>query len=177
VSDVKHCAAFAEDHSALIDGELSSGRAAEVRAHLEACGHCRARVEALRGVDRDLAGLAPPALPTDLRARLQSRIERPGQRPMGHRAPGRRRRWLAAPAAAAAAAAAVAAILYLTPGEPEPALVAHAPSASPGALASPEPPAPPAEALPLGLESVEDLDVIANLELLEAFVALEGGTG
>ena len=37
--------------------------------------------------------------------------------------------------------------------------------------------APDGEAIELELESFEDLDVIANLELLEAFVALDGGTG
>jgi anti-sigma factor RsiW len=175
VTDGKLCAAFCEDYSALIDGELAPARAAEVRAHIDACPACRARLASLRRVDRSLAELSPPALPADLRTRLQSRIERPGARPLGRRAPGGRRRWLAAPAAAAAAAAA-AAILYLAPGEPEPSAVvarnATAPSSPEIAGADGVP-----EVLPLGIESVEDLDVIANLELLEAFVALDGGTG
>ena len=183
MTDRRDCAAWSEDYSALIDGELAPARAAQVQAHVDGCGVCRARLAALRGVDRGLAELSPSAMPRDLRARLQSRIERPGARAPGRRTPRGRRRWLIAPVAASAAAAALAAILYLAPGPPEPTEVVARHAAAPPEPAAPllrsEPrsPARAPESLPLGLESVEDLDVIANLELLEAYVALDGGTG
>ena len=69
------CQAYEEDLSALIDGELSSSRAAELRDHLSACTGCSRRFEELRGVDRVLAGIALPELSTGLRGRLQEQIQ------------------------------------------------------------------------------------------------------
>lgn len=116
---------------------------------------------------------------------MQARIERPALPVL--RAPRRRRRWLAPSAAAAGLAAAASAVFYLATGPSEPAsedaplVVARAspdlpdPAASTGLLTPA--PGPSADGIDLELESPEDLDVIVNLELLEAFVALEGGTG
>jgi anti-sigma factor RsiW len=207
VTESNGCGAYQGDYSALIDGELTPARAGLVQAHLAGCERCRSQVAALRSVDRALGALSPPALPADLRARLQSRIEPSVAAPV-RRAPPARRRWLAAPLAAAAMAAAVAAVVYLVPVAPdeapaeeqvviaeppvieeqivieepvviarvEPAIPETPPEVSPPALA-PRTRAPADLEEELGLESVEDLDVIANLELLEAFVALDGGTG
>ena len=49
------CLAYDEELSALIDGELSVEREAEVRAHLDACARCRSQVEELCNVDLTLA--------------------------------------------------------------------------------------------------------------------------
>ena len=94
MTDLKACGAYEGDYSALIDGELAPAREALVQAHLAGCEPCRANLAALRDVDLALAELSRPALPGDLRSRLQARIERPGARPSRGRAPGVRRRWL-----------------------------------------------------------------------------------
>lgn len=202
------CEAVDEDLSALIDGELAPGRVSQVETHVAGCPRCRGRLAALRAVDRGLAKLALPALPGNLRERLQRRIERPAVA-AGRRGPAPRRRWLLVPAAAAAAAALALAFLLQPSHAPQPATVARVETSVPEEAPAPAPERPPAapepavvatldagapapvrapvtvpeRALappapaPLEIESVEDLDVIANLELLEAFVAMEGGTG
>lgn len=164
------CARFAEDLSALLDGELAPAREAEVRAHLEGCAACRDRVGALRGVDEALRAAAPPAVPADLRARLRARIE---EADGGTRAPDapprvapvtprRSRRWQRSSLGAALTAAAALA-LYLT--------LPRLPGPLPGLDEL------PAEelALVMELETIEDLEVIANLEVLELMVAMEEG--
>jgi hypothetical protein len=185
MSEPMDCTLYAEEYSALIDGELAPAREALARAHLDRCEPCRAQIARLRRVDGALANLSLPSFPEDLRARLQARIERPALPVL--RAPRRRRRWLAPSAAAAGLAAAASAVFYLATGPSEPAsedaplVVARAtpdlpdPAASTGLLTPA--PGPGADGIDLELESPEDLDVIVNLELLEAFVALEGGTG
>ncbi len=70
------CLAYDEELSALIDGELSVEREAEVRAHLDACVRCRSRVEELCNVDLTLASAELPAVPGELRQRLAARIAR-----------------------------------------------------------------------------------------------------
>jgi len=268
------CDGFAADYSALLDGELEAGRAAQLRAHVEDCAYCEAELEALRGVDPLLRAAPAPAVPTDLRARLQARIAAddlrtgaaarpspsPGRDARGPqpkvRAPRRPRRsasWVrpAVGIGAAAALAAALVLLLLQPGareerelspivvtgtqgeaplppapvepveapeiqvavEPEPATVPEAaPETAPERVAEevilvaeevPAPPAPvvaepkPSEepiedvldldgssdrevveiAVALELDTLEDLDVIANLELLERWIALEEDTG
>jgi len=49
------CESFAEDLTALAWGKLEGERLATVEAHLDACGACRAEVEALAAVRRTLA--------------------------------------------------------------------------------------------------------------------------
>ena len=209
------CGSYDADYSALLDGELTPEREAELRAHVDSCARCQARLEALRRVDANLTALLAPPVADDLRARLQARIdvERPTSASLpGRIAPRRPRRWLGTPAisAAVAAAAAIALYLALSPGEgslasgaaPEPP-IARAPTSVPEQIAPPQerleiaetpPPATiPGELLPaiadldaepvedvavaLELDFMQDLDVIANLELLEALVAMEEGTG
>jgi len=202
------CLAYDEELSALIDGELSVEREAEVRAHLDACARCRSQVEALCNVDLTLASAELPEVPAELRQRLAARIahdaaER-GAAP--RRAPPRRAlRRLAAPAAGLAAAAALALALYATlrpaPTPDVPALIAGpeprsevvelpvAADPEPAPLELAEEPVPvPGEAeldaLPeeelavlMELDTIQDYDVIANLDLLERFLDLEEGAG
>ena len=51
------CDRFAEDLSALIDGELPAARRAEVEAHVAGCADCRRRVEELRRLVEGVAAL------------------------------------------------------------------------------------------------------------------------
>lgn len=99
-----------EDLTALLDGALPPGRAAEVARHLASCAPCRAERDRLAAGIALLRALPPPPEPSPFfAARLEARIAREGRR---------RRSWverlgllplrwrIAAPAAAAAIAAA-----------------------------------------------------------------------
>jgi len=130
----RECDAFALDYSALLDGELDLERATQLRAHIEGCADCQAELAALQRVDPLLRAASAPAVPSDLRARVQARIasENPpsvggapsapriGLRDRQARIPtperARRRNFGIRPAvvigAVAAAAAAVALILF-----------------------------------------------------------------
>lgn len=144
-------------HDVLLDAAAGAGPP-EVRAHVEACPHCRAELEAVRTLAQDLERLGralrePPG--SGALGRLLSRLETaPPPRKVRPRRPFWP--WVAAGATAAAAAAAV---LWLRP-EPVPrheAPVAAAPQAPPAVpppdpepapAPEPEPPAPPAAARP-----------------------------
>ncbi len=200
------CLAYEEELSALIDGELSVEREVEVRAHLDACARCRARVEELCNVDLALASAELPAVPGELRQRLAARIARDAAevRAAPRRAPPRRAfRRLTAPAAGLAAALALAlyATLRSAPTPEAPVLVAGpeprpevveplvpvVPEPAPLELArEPAPDLGEAEldALPeevlavvMELDTIQDYDVIANLDLLERFLDLGEGAG
>ncbi|HEY8155229.1 MAG TPA: zf-HC2 domain-containing protein [Myxococcota bacterium] len=166
VDAASDCRDFEADLSALLDGELAPERAAELRAHVAGCDGCRGRLAGLARVDAALAGAPAPAVPASLRARLEARLEGAGQADTRLR---RTRRAWRGRAAGALAAAATGAALYLVVATREPAL---APAQPPLDRAS-----VPEEDLGLALEieTVEDLDVIANLELLELVVAAEAG--
>jgi len=175
VSELRACAEYDENLSALLDGELSEEREAEVRGHVAACPHCAPRLEALRRVDRLLAAAPAPPLPSDLRARLGARIAaEPGRRQPRIRRPRLRR--FGPPALGFAAAAAAALALYLGVRGGETPLGAGAPARQIAQTA----PAMPLEledisaedlAIVLEIETVEDLEVIANLDLLVRLVA------
>jgi hypothetical protein len=224
------CVGYSEDLSALLDGELPPERETALRAHVEGCAACARRLAELGRVDLALSSTPLPAVPAQLRARLEQRIaadaapaERASRGGPGRAAPPRRRLYV--PAAGLAAAAAAALYLVLRPDEPslpgagpaqppvaviEP--VAPAPAPAPPAerseiareLPAPSPPkAPPAAeptapvprgapagqlaerdpseqdleelGLVLELDTLQDLEVIANLDLLERLVALEEG--
>ncbi|MDJ0787835.1 MAG: RseA family anti-sigma factor, partial [Myxococcota bacterium] len=64
-----------EQLSALIDGELDEAAAARLRQQIDASPELRQRFLALRGVDERVRGLAGPAVPSDLHARLRARID------------------------------------------------------------------------------------------------------
>lgn len=197
---------FDEDLSVLIDGELDAEREAELRAELERDPQLAARFEALSAVDVSLRATPARAVPDDLRARLQTRIDAapsPANTPARGRivttAP-RRRRWRAAPAVAlvALAAAIVLVMLGRRPSEsrpPEHVAEQPAPDAAraptPGADRAPAPtPSGDATAVDLGDASDEeleiamdwrlldeDLEMIQQLELLEKMLAHDKGRG
>jgi anti-sigma factor (TIGR02949 family) len=181
MSDLRSCADYEADLSALLDGELADERAGEVRAHVAVCRRCAPRLEALQGVDRLLASAPAPGVPSDLRARLAARVAADARREPGRRRPSRRRRFVA-PALGLAAGAAAALALYLSvPGGEAP----REEAAPPSRMAGEAPEATidlddvPAEELAIALEidTIEDLEVIANLDLLVRLAAAEGGAG
>ena len=134
------CAAWDEDLSALFDGELAPERAAQVRAHVEGCERCSARLGALRRVDDLLVATPLPQVPESLREVTLARAARQRAGPVASRARGAtapRRRGMRAPAIGVAVAAAAALALYLL-GRPAPEV---APPATPPPVA--DTPAPP----------------------------------
>ena len=164
------CDEFGEELSALLDGELTPEREAGVRAHVAGCAACRAELAALERVDPWLARVAAPAPSARLSDALHARIAAEAVAP--------RRRWLARPAALAAWAAAAALALYFGVGRQRTPLAPEGAQGE-GPLAEAELDALPADELAVGLEldTAQDLEVIANLELLEALVALDAGRG
>jgi anti-sigma factor RsiW len=191
------CARYDLDLSALLDGELGQEREMELREHAESCARCGARLEALRRVDGLLADGPMPAVPSDLRARLEARIARKASgRARGPRSPWRRLEWRPRRAhwlagLAAAAAAALALYLGVVPGEAPPGLtrvevaestpetvaveVAEtAAEAAAGEVGEAEPPMAPvevAESAPAAPEldgaSDEDLALMLEIETIE----------
>jgi anti-sigma factor (TIGR02949 family) len=182
MSDHRTCEAYDEDLSALLDGELSEERETEVRGHAASCPRCARRLDALRSVDGLLASAPAPPVPHDLRARLDARIAADARRRRPRARPPRLRR-LGRPALGFAAAAAAAVLaLYLgvrtgeTPlegGAPAPQIARTAPPTAvdlDGVSAD-------ELAMVLEIETIEDLDVIANLDLLVQLVAVEAEAG
>jgi anti-sigma factor (TIGR02949 family) len=178
------CAEFAVDLSALLDGELDASREVALRTHLESCAGCSQRARMLRRADEALRALPSREAPADLRARLQARIEaepsaasevRAARRVEAPARPPRRR---ARPAALLAMAAAAALALYLAIAPGERRLPgAESPATRLASAADLEAVSPDELELALELETVEDIEVIANLELLELLVALGEGAG
>ena len=135
------CTRYAEEWSALLDGELAPARDAELRAHLDGCARCQAKLASLARVDVLLAGLPVAEANADLYARLRARIDANEARDASPRlaAPRRRVRGLAALAAAVAAAAALALYLALPRSRDE-----IAPPPEPRVAKAPEPAPVPA---------------------------------
>lgn len=158
------CLPYQEDLSALLDGELPAVRAAELRAHCDACPRCRAQLRELRRAnERVVSALRNPVVGEGMRiarveAQLRARLAQ--ERPLGlpHRlqdrspAPPRRlrnRRWIALAGVGLAAAAALGLTLLFQSRTPE----RRAPWAAPPIAQTPAPlpprtptpqPAPPA---------------------------------
>lgn len=205
---------FEEDLSAYLDGELDAEREAELRAELDRNPALAARLEALRAVDAGLRASPSPAASSDLRARLQARLDAQGApATRGQRAAPRRRRRSVAPAVVAlAVAAALALVVWVgrpsgdLPPEhvaeqplpaPEPVMELPRPAPTPGIPEAPlradriaewQPVAPDAApAVNLAAASDEELDIamewdvledvdlemMEELELLEAMLAME----
>lgn len=93
------CSGVRGDLSALIDGELSAGRAAFIEAHLAGCSSCRAEEASLRAVRR-LVRVQPVEDIPDLAPKIMSRI---GSGRAQALSPWRERFRIAAVSAAAAA--------------------------------------------------------------------------
>ncbi|MCP4038491.1 MAG: hypothetical protein GY944_24260 [bacterium] len=165
--------------SALIDGELSPERERELRREIASDPALAQRVGAFESVDEQLRALEAPALPADLRARLDETIASDSDdvralRPV---------RW-AIPLAAAAVLL-VGWFIGLAQVPRAPTLEA------PGAMIevaddqtqSPQPDAvvqPAVEdasdvelAIAFELDTLRDLDMIEELDLLEALLAIE----
>ena len=65
-----------EELSALLDGELTPERARELREEVARDPALQGRLAAFEAVDQRLQSLPRPELASDLRARLQARIDR-----------------------------------------------------------------------------------------------------
>jgi anti-sigma factor (TIGR02949 family) len=178
---LRSCADYEADLSALVDDELGDERAAAVRAHVAACRRCARRLEDLRRVDRLLASAPAPAVPSDLRARLAARVAADSRRRPGRLRPPRRRHF-GRPALGVALAAAAALALYQSVPGGETTLEEGSPPTR-MARTAPEPAIDledvPAEelAIALEIETIEDLEVIANLDLLVQLAAVEAEAG
>lgn len=165
-----------QELSALLDGELTPERAAELRQRIENEPEHSARFAELSAVNDSLRGLTPPAMPADLRARLQQRIDRDAPAPVERSSRMRAMGW-GAPLAAALAAGLVAAWLMF-PGSPteEAQVVVEPPSTSAAEVVS-EPALEEASddelEIAFELETLRDLDMIQDLDLLEALAAIE----
>ncbi|MDP6977007.1 MAG: hypothetical protein QF570_00180 [Myxococcota bacterium] len=197
-----------QELSELLDGELSPARAREVRQALEANPEMRERLAAFESVDAQLRDLVAPAVPDDLRARLEVRIA--GDLVAGghhaedeHAETGSDAGWnWRLPVAAAVAAALFAGWLALPRGgeevdiaeqEPVAPRVVPTPPDEEVAVSTPEVIAevvPPRReettetpgdeeasdlelAIAFELETLSDFEVIEELDLLEALLALE----
>ncbi|QOJ14340.1 MAG: zf-HC2 domain-containing protein [Planctomycetia bacterium] len=101
--DARRCSGFEADLSALLDGELPAQRAAELRAHLDACDSCRAAADELQRTSRILADLPMTAAPPGLLERV---LREAGAASVSRSRPsGRRTLWLRIMQVSASAAA------------------------------------------------------------------------
>ena len=160
------CRGFEEDLSALLDDELSPERAADLRVHVAACASCRELMARLVRVDSALSGAPARPVPASLRARLAARLAADGGQAAAEpkraaRFHGSRLAWRAV-GGMAALAAGVAIYFAFTPAPAPPALDLQSVSDDELGLA-------------LDIDTVEDLDVIGNLELLELVLASDAG--
>lgn len=198
------CREIDEDLSALIDAELAPEREAEMRAHLDDCDRCAQRLQDLCNVDLALADLVAPTVAADLGQRLAARIASdPGEEsePVPDAASPKRsrtatprqpQRWLrrrltsAAVVAAAVLLAIVVANRQSSEIDPDESQLARTPPSMAPDVTLPEAATHVADfaslpdedlAVLFELDTVEDLDVIANLELLEQLVAMEALEG
>jgi anti-sigma factor RsiW len=166
VTETQTCQGFEEDLSALLDDELAPERAAELRDHVAACASCRELLGRLVRVDSSLSGAPARPVPATLRARLEARLaggEAIAEPKRAVRADTRRFAWRAL-GGMAALAAGVAVYFAFIP--------VAAPPTTPLDLQS----VPDDElGLALDIDTVEDLDVIGNLDLLELVLASESG--
>ncbi len=118
--------------SAWVDGELNAEEKTRVQRHLESCAACRAEVTELRAAKRLLASAPRRAMPPELVAAIEARLERrPGPLAWLKSFAGAPRYW--APTAALASAAVLLSLwFHVLDRDPdqyvplEPLLAAHA---------------------------------------------------
>ena len=164
--------------SQLIDGELSPEREAELRERLRGDEQLRERFAELEAVDRSLQGLEAPELPSDLRARLQQRIDDDASQPS---ADATSFSFRSGARVAAALAAAVVAAWLLFPAERFPTTpldVAEVEAqdiqeVDPAQQTVVEEASDSELEIAFELETLQDLELIHELELLEALLAME----
>lgn len=156
------------DLSAWIDGELAPEREAELRARLAAEPELAARRAALEQVDTAVRSLPMPEPTAGLREGLRERIRAEGAHVPDF---GRRRAlWLGAAFAAAAALL----LFLLTPEAARPPLhPVDGGSLATGDTGDLEQASDEEIGIALDYETLADLDVIEDLELLELMVELE----
>jgi putative zinc finger protein len=150
------CLPYDEDLSALLDGELSPARAAQLRAHCASCPRCTEQLAELRRANERLLSTLRVPVPGEgariarVEAQLRVRLAQESQTGVESRrqsrtqAPPRRRRnarWIVVAATGLAAAAALGLALLLQPRAP----VRLGPSPQPPIAQNP-PPVPPAPA-------------------------------
>ncbi len=169
--------------SALLDGALPPEREAELRALAESSPEVAARLEALGAVDAALRAVPLPALPADLRARLDARLDASpdADRPAPVAPLQRSRRWLVAGAGSALAAA--AALTLVLARQPSVAPLS-APLTSGELARTPVSPGTLEEALSdvsdeellfaVGVPG-DDLELLEDLDLLLVLDALDDG--
>ena len=155
-----------QELSALLDDEHSTERQGMMRAEIASDPHLQERFDALRSIDAQLGGLEAPPLPEDLRARLDLKIRAAAHSPRT-RPPVQ---W-ARPLAAALAAGLFVAWLLLPAAEPQ------APSVANGdpLIAVIQEASDVELAIAFEIDTLRNLEVIEELELLEALLALEEG--
>lgn len=182
-----------QELSALIDGELPPARAREVREEVEADPALSERLAGFESVGELLQSLPRPELPNDLRARLQERIDQvesspsPSPASLEPRRPGPSRWRFGAPLVAALASGLMAVWL----GRPQPETEVErsdftlsdandrdlAASDSLDAGPAIENASDEELAIAFELETLRELDVIWELDLLEALLAMENAAG
>ncbi len=177
-----------QDLSALLDGELAPARERAVRQALEGDVELRERFAAFESVDAQLRELDAPAMPQDLRTRLEARIASDSDARTHHdRSEPSESDSIASwnwrlPLAAALAAALFAGWLALPRDGEEVDVAKQEPGTIPPAIDTPStvtetPAVEEASDLELAiafeLETLRDLEVIEELELLEALLTLE----
>ncbi|UCH36595.1 MAG: zf-HC2 domain-containing protein [Armatimonadota bacterium] len=72
-----YCVRSSEELTSFMDGELSSGRAAEIERHLTECAACRRALSQLRQTASLVGALAEVEPPADLRARIAQKAAQP----------------------------------------------------------------------------------------------------
>lgn len=118
--------------SAYVDGELGGEELSRVKAHLDGCGSCRAEAAALRATKRLLSGAPRRAMPPELVAAIEERLDRARSPFAWIRAFARTPRYWAPAAALATAALLVTTWVHVLQRDPdqyvplEPLLAAHA---------------------------------------------------
>ena len=146
-----------DDLSALVDGEMPSQRAEEVRRLVEANPHWRDAFDKLQAVDVAVAHLpAPPTVPANLSERIVTAVRHDKQSRSALR-------WAAWLAPAAVAAAVVLLAVLLKPSRPPPAQ----PDSAVRDLSQVD------RFAVENWDFVRDIDVLENYETIQAIADLE----
>lgn len=151
---------FEEDLSAYVDGELPEVRARAVKNHLAGCGECRTMEQLIRKTVMSLDVLPAFEPSAELRRRVMSHLEPPPS-PLSRLAKWLRPQLLV-PIAGVAAVGAIVFAVHLPDSMPQPSELSQVELAQDFDAV--------ADLDVLGLESVEDVDVLQHLDELQAEV-------